>query len=105
MLRVSPQPQLALCPKAKREHIPEGTAQRFGFEPAEIAEWNGLLRAASMSLCQISFPRSEAEPRSPHSTFVTVGPISGIVEKEGAAAMNVTLSLNAEVEKSLMARA
>ena len=49
MIRVFPQPQLALCPKAEREHIPEAIAQRSGFEPAEIAEWSGLLRAVSVS--------------------------------------------------------
>jgi hypothetical protein len=37
--------------------------------------------------------------------FVTEGPICGIVEEEGAAAMTVTLNLNPEVEKDLMARA
>jgi hypothetical protein len=29
-------------PEAEREHIPEGIAQRSGFEPAEIAEWTAF---------------------------------------------------------------
>jgi hypothetical protein len=37
--------------------------------------------------------------------LVTESFISGTVEEEGAAAMNITLSLNPEVEKGLMARA
>jgi hypothetical protein len=39
-----------LCARgAQRERIPERIAQRFGFEPAEIAEWNGFRGAASVS--------------------------------------------------------
>jgi hypothetical protein len=38
------------CPRgAQRERIPEGIAPRFGFEPAEIAEWNRFRGAASVS--------------------------------------------------------
>jgi hypothetical protein len=40
-----------------------------------------------------------------HLNFVTDWPISDNVKREGAATMNVTLSLNPEVEKGLIVRA
>jgi len=48
---------------------------------------------------------SQSEFQAVNLNFVTENPISGTVEEEGTATMNVTLSLNAEIEKSLMARA
>jgi hypothetical protein len=54
------------------------------------------------ALGQGSVPAGE---RQESLNFVTECPISGTVEEEGAAAMTVTLNLNPEVEKGLMARA